>query len=454
MRRAERARGVRALALITGRTVGASARPAWRWPSRAARVASAVLPAVLALSGAGCARAPVEEWAAVREVTPEFLLEQDARQPALAADEHGRVALTWATMDSAGTDLWLSISTDGGNTFAPALQVNVVAGGAVSFPESRPLAVFGPGGRLAITWCEKRPGQPEATDVLVRASGDGGVTLGPAVVVNDDVTDKRASFHGFPALTYLPDGALLAVWMDERDQRRPPGGGEPSSGALFYALSRDGGGTWSDNRMLTDRACPCCRASAASDSLGRIAVAYRAAGGNLRDPALAISQDRGETFGLDTLFSADGWNLEGCPAVGPALTWGPGGGQYVWYTEGGAPGVYAAPWTPEQGRTGVRRPLTDGLLDASHPRATPIGAATLIAVEARPRADSAARVLAVRALDGSGALTPWTFLGAGVENGWIAGVAPGAALACWTERHESGSRVRLVQLVQRPRSPA
>ena len=143
---------------------------------------------------------------------------------------------------------------------------------------------------------------------------------------------------------------------------------------------------------------------------------------------------------MTTLFSADGWHLEGCPAVGPALAWGGGGGLYVWYTEAGTPGVYAAPWTPERGRTGVRRSLTDGLLDASHPRAAAFGAATLIAVEARPRADTASRVLAVRALDESGALTPWTLLGAEVENGWIATAGAAVALACWSERREGASR--------------
>jgi hypothetical protein len=408
-------------------------------------------PATLALLVAGCAASPPAEWAGVREVTPPFLVSARAAQPALAADEHGRVALTWVTRDTTGSDAWLSISSDAGATFSPPLKVNPSAGGVISFPENRPLAVLGAEGRLAVVWCERRAAEPEAADILVRASGDGGATLGAPVVVNDDAADTRPTFHGFPTLTFLPDGALLAVWMDQRDNRRKPGDhGEPTSGSLYYAQSTDGGQTWSDNRRLTDRACPCCRAVATADSSGRVAVAYRAAGGNLRDPALAVSTDHGHTFGLDTLFSADGWLLEGCPAIGPALTWNGGdGGLYVWYTEAGAPGVYAAPWTPEQGRTGVRRSLTDGLLDASHPRSAAFGPATLIAVEARPRADSASHVLAVRELDEHGTLTPWTLLGAEVENGWIAAAGPAIALACWSERREGGTRVRVVQIAPR-----
>src|SRR5215831_13803452 len=87
------------------------------------------LSAALALLSAGCASAPPPEWAGVREVTPDFLLAKDASQPALAADEHGRVALTWVTRDSSGSDLWLSISSDAGATFSPPLKVNEHAGG-------------------------------------------------------------------------------------------------------------------------------------------------------------------------------------------------------------------------------------------------------------------------------------------------------------------------------------
>ena len=50
-------------------------------------------------------RAP-SDWASVREVTPSFLLALEATDPALAADEHGRVALTFVTRDSTGKNLW------------------------------------------------------------------------------------------------------------------------------------------------------------------------------------------------------------------------------------------------------------------------------------------------------------------------------------------------------------
>ncbi len=405
--------------------------------------------AALGLLAAACAPSrPAGDWVSVHELTPAFLAHQPAADAAIAADPHGRVALTYVTRDtSGGRDLWLAISNDSGATFGTPVRLNPREGAVSSYAESRPAAVYGPGGRLAVAWSEKREGEDQGADLMVRASVDGGVTLGPAVVVNDDASDRRRSFHGFPALTFLTDGSLFAAWEDEREHAGEKE--EPTLASLFYAVSPNGGLRWSDNRSLTDELCPCCRAVALSDPAGRVVVTWRGARDDLRDPVLAVSRDGGMTFGAESTLSADRWQLEACPSVGHALTLGEdGGGHFAWFTGAEPAGVYLAPWHLGRGLTGLRRPLADSLLHPSHPRLAALGSSTLIAVEARPRDDSTRAVVAVRALDPDGSLTPWSFLGGDARAAWLATLDPRSALVCWTEGRAAEQRVRVVRLMR------
>jgi hypothetical protein len=411
------------------------------------RAASAVA-IVLAALLSGCGGRASRPWANVREVTPPFLVGRAAADAAVAADRHGRVALTWVTRDSLGQDLWLSLSSDSGLSFAEPVRINPRAGSVSSRAESRPLPVFGPGGELLVAWSERRDRDEVVADLVVRGSSDAGRTLGPVVVINDDAEDAKPVFHGFPALAFLPGGEWFAAWMDHRETARS---GPEGSASIFYARSRDGGQTWTDNVSLTGRACPCCRPSALGDANGMVAVAYRSARHGIRDPALAVSRDGGLRFPLDTVLVADQWRLRGCPVDGPALaTDGQGGGQYAWYT-GAYEGAWIAPWRGDGGIGGMRRAISDSLVHAGHPRLGRLGAATLIALEGHPRDDSTRSVVAVRVLDPDGTLSPWLFLGADAGDGWLAATDDRSALVAWRERGGDGDRVRLARITRRRR---
>jgi hypothetical protein len=452
--------------LLAARTEAPSPTPAA--PPRAPRAgASARRGAALALlagalAAASCApsRHP-GDWVALREVTPAFLVSLGASDPALATDRRGRVALTYVTRDSTGRNAWLALSRDSGVTFSVPVRINARTGSVVSFPESRPLPAFGTSGEFAVIWTERSSDSARAADVVVRASGDAGVTLGPPAVVNDDdrlraqhVHDwpwlwhhpwTSNAWHAFPALTFLPDGSVFAAWLDEREN--PIGPGEPSTSSLYAAQSTDGGLHWGENQRIAASVCPCCRPVALADAEGRVAVAYRRGAADLRDPALAVSSDFGRTFALDTLISADRWLLKACPDQGAALTWNRGrGGHYAWYTGAEPAGVYLMPWHDDHGAAGVRRALADSLHDAESPRLAPLGESTLIGLEARPAADTTRHVFAVRTLDPGGSLTPWCFLGADASEGWLAGLDAHSAIACWVERDGESHRVRIARL--------
>ncbi len=408
------------------------------------------LPATaLALLLAGCA-APPADWAEVREVTPARFADLDAADPAVAADRSGRVALTWVTRDSLGHDLWLALSSDSGLTFSAPVRVNPSPGGVASDAENRPLAAFGEGGELLVAWSQRRADSLPASDLVVRASGDGGRTLGPATVVNDDAADGRPGHHRLPALAALPGGGWFATWMDPREHG--PEDAAAAVASLFHARSGDGGRTWSANRPLAASACAGCRPAVAADRAGRLAVAYRSAWLDVRDPALAVSLDGGLGVAYDTLIAEDGWRVSGCPVEGPALTLGEdGSGHYAWTTGAAGGGAWVVPWRVGGGASGVPRPLSDSTIAPRRPRLARLGAGTLIAVEGPLRDDPARTVVAVRMLDPGGALTPWLFLGADARAPWPAATGGRTALVVWSERDERGDRLRLVRLVRRAR---
>jgi hypothetical protein len=414
------------------------------------RFARVLFHAMVAALLAGCAGRDAGDWADVHEVTPAFLATQAAGDAALAADRRGRVALTWVTGDSLGQDLWLALSADSGLTFGTPVRVNPRRGSVSSHAECRPIAAYGSAGELLVAWSDRRGDSVRVADLAVRASSDGGRTLGPTVIVNDDAGDGRAGFHGFPSLVELPAGGWLAVWVDPREHAAA--GDSAAVASVFYALSGDGGLSWSDNRPLTARACPRCGVTAAADPSGLVAVAYRPATDHVLDPALAVSHDRGRSFALDTVLAGDGWRLSDCPADGPSLTMNhAGGGHLAWYTGAGGGGAWIAPWRTDGGLVGLRRQLSDSLVATRHPELAPLGDATLIGVEGRTRADQGRGVIAVRALEPDGALTPWLFLGADAAHAWMAPAGARSALVCWTEHGAEGDRVRVVRLTRSAR---
>lgn len=398
-----------------------------------------------ALLLAGCAGGG-RDWASVRELTPAFLSGQAATDASLAADRHGRVALTWVTGDSLGQDVWLALSADSGLTFADPVRLNPRSGSVASSPESRPVAVFGDAGELLIAWSQRREDSASVVDLVAQASADGGRTLGPPVIINDDASDGRPGLHGFPAIAALREGGWFAVWSDPRERRFA---GDSLAGTmLFCALSGDGGQTWSDNRPLSDRACVGCRLTAWADSTGMIVVAYRAAMAGRRDPALVVTRDWGLSVALDTVLASDGERRGGCPGDGPALTLGQAGGGHVAWSDGSG-GVWIAPWHAD-GASGVpRRGLADRLAGAGHPRLARLGDVMLVALEGHARGDSARNVIGLRARDGDGVLSPWLLLGADAHHAALAATGDHMALVCWTERGDPGGRVRLVRVTRR-----
>ena len=403
---------------------------------------------------AGCTPAVRSaRWASVRELTPALFADRPVFDPALAAGPGGRVALTFVTRDTAGADAWIVVSSDSGAHFSAPQRLNAAAGRVASFPESHPVAAFGPGGTLVVAWSAAHDSARANDDIVARASTDGGATFEPEVILNDDArTRPGGGYHGFVTLDATAAGRVIAAWIDGRGA--PAGDDEPFAAQVWSAASDDGGRAWRPNVMVADSACPCCRPALRAANSGLVAVAYRTARDSLRDPRLALSRDGGASFTSDTLLFPDRWKLAACPVSGPAITFSRGGGEVAWTTgatgrDGGGPGVYAIPWRASGtacGPAGARHSLAEPALDPAHPLLATLGAYTLAGVIARP--EPGRHALALRTIAPDGRTSAWLFLGANARSAALAGTDAGHAYAAWLEQADGGPRLRLVRVTR------
>ncbi|MFL6335787.1 MAG: sialidase family protein [Pyrinomonadaceae bacterium] len=307
-----------------------------------------------------------------------------AAEPSVAAAADGAVYVAWVGHGS-GTeaDVWLTRFDGAGQQAGEAARVNPEAGAATAWRGDPPDVVVAPDGTVYVAWTARAAGAEHATTLYLSASRDGGRSFAAPVKVNDDA---RACVHGMHSLAVDVDGRVYVAWLDERGLVPPeatkPGdqmGAMKASGGMhaeqnrevYFAVSGDGGRTFSQNRRVAKEACPCCKTALAVSADGRVYVGWRQVlPGDFRHIAVAASGDGGETFDAPTVVSDDRWELRGCPVSGPALKAGEGGAvRVLWYTAGeaGQPGLYSAE-SADGGHTFTpRRVVTEGTL-----RGTPL----------------------------------------------------------------------------------
>lgn len=251
--------------------------------------------------------------AAVIEAPPN---EPAYRQPQIAISG-SRAGITFG----AGNSIYFAGSTDGGRTFGAPVLVN--SAGILSLGMHRgPRIVMTPAA-IVISAVYGDKGKGADGDLLAFRSTDGGRTWSKALRVNDKPAAAREGLHAMAS-----DGEFLyAVWLDDRN-----GGKE-----LYGAESKDGGATWSPNRLIyhspAGHICECCHPSVVVRDGGReIYAMFRNWLDGSRDFYLAVSKDGGATFSASKLGEGT-WKLNACPMDGGALNVDAKGPVTVWRRE-------------------------------------------------------------------------------------------------------------------------
>jgi hypothetical protein len=288
--------------------------------------------------------------------------------PSLSVGTDGRVYLSWIeSVRPKGYALKFAVRSRSDSWSAP----RTITQGENRF-DSSILAL--PDGSLAAYWLTKSGPGMHANDVNLSISRDGGRTWGKAIVPHRDRTQTERGF-----VSMIPvNGGIAVVWLDGR---KKTGGDHGAAGHDTVEKTRAGAhqhtggeghqhaggdhrgaghgsaaskmeislmhttinpdGTLGKEDLLDGRVCECCQTSAAPTPNG-MAVVYRdRSEKEVRDISI-VRLNNGQWSEPQPL-SKDGWEIQGCPVNGPAISSAGRNLAVAWFTAArDQPKVYAA----------------------------------------------------------------------------------------------------------------
>lgn len=297
----------------------------------------------------------------------------------LAGDGGEVVYVAWVEHRGPEADVMLRRFRATGEPIAKAVRVNPNGVNATAWRGDPPTVAIAPNdGTVYVGWTSRVESDAgPATDIKLSASHDGGETFAPPVKVNDDA---KPGDHGMHSLALNRDGRIYVAWLDERNVQAPaesPMSGMPAKHSeeanreVFVSSSADGGRSFSANKSVAADVCPCCKTNLAVASDGRVYLSWRQVlPGDFRHIAVAASGDAGATFSKPVIVSDDEWVLKGCPVTGAALLPEDQGRLRVLWYAGGGKGEHGIYWSESEDGGQTFTPRT--LVAATPARGTPV----------------------------------------------------------------------------------
>jgi len=254
----------------------------------------------------------------------------DLKSPAAAGSEgpnlvtgpDGKVYLSWLE-PTAPKGYALRFSVRGPQGWSAPKTVSKGTNWFISGADFPALAVLSDG-TLAANWLVATAGpDSEAYDINFAFSKDGGTTFGKPVVPHRDGGKKRQ--HGFLSIVPTADAKLAAIWLDGRNMPSE----EEGNMALMYTTIASNG-TLGPEMQIDNRTCECCKTSMAATPGGLVAVYRDRSDKEIRD--ISISRFANGKWSAPETLSKDGWEIDGCPVNGPAVSSNGKNVAAAWFT--------------------------------------------------------------------------------------------------------------------------
>ena len=272
-------------------------------------------------------------------------------QPNLAVAGDGRVFLSWIEPDTPQGYV-LRFSVRGAQGWSAPKTIARGTNWFVSDADVPSLAVLSDG-TLAADWFVASVGpRSEAYDVNLVFSKDGGTTWSKPLMPHRDGKKRQ---HGFVSMVPTPDAKLAAIWLDGRNM---PSEEEGDMALMYTTIAANG--TLGPETQIDNRACECCKTSMTATADGLVAVYRDRSDKEIRD--ISIVRYANGRWSQPQALTNDGWEIDGCPINGPAVSANGRNVAVAWFTapDDDKPQVYVL-MSADSGKTfGKKIRIDDG----------------------------------------------------------------------------------------------
>lgn len=252
-------------------------------------------------------------------------------------DNHGDVVAWWVEEETSTGDKYVFFSSSNASdlNFSESMKINTTKNLNPGHGESMPKLLVKPDGTYVLVYTKRNLDAEAmyASAVYYTQSFDKGINWTEAKLIHSDVNPENS--HSFPETVLLPDGEVMAVWLDGRHKL-------PYS--EMYMAKTQGKEGFGEDTMIAEPSCQCCKIDLFVDEDETLHLTYRAIlEGGIRDIIHLTSTDNGTSFSQPNLVSEDNWKINACPHNGPSVTKYGSEFSAIWLTGGNEkPGVYFA----------------------------------------------------------------------------------------------------------------